>query len=129
MTRLLKPETYRARELRRASTPAESALWERLRSRRMAGFKFRRQQPLGPYIADFYCEEARLVIEADGAPHFPPPPAQVARDAFLQACGIRVLRFENCVILGHLDSVIAELQLALEAQFLPPLPPGEGVGG
>jgi very-short-patch-repair endonuclease len=54
-------------------TPAEQALWTLLRNRQVDGAKFRRQQPLGRYYVDLYCEVAALVVEADGAPHFPPP--------------------------------------------------------
>ena len=59
----------RARGLRRSSTPAEQKLWMRFRNRQLHGFKFRRQQPIGQYIADFLCLEARLVIELDGGWH------------------------------------------------------------
>ena len=110
MTRYVQPETHRARQLRRASTPAEALLWDRLRSRRLMGAKFRRQQPIGPDIADFYCHEALLVVEADGAPHFSPPPAQQARDAFLRMWHICVLRFENCAILDDPDAVISTIE-------------------
>lgn len=129
MPRYLRPETHRARELRRTATPAEQVLWELIRSRRIAGAKFRRQQPLGRYIADFYCHEARLVVEADGAPHFPAPPHQLARDALLGACGIEVLRFENCDILQQPDAVVDTIHRVLLDRLPPPLPPGEGAGG
>ncbi|MBI4703144.1 MAG: DUF559 domain-containing protein [Deltaproteobacteria bacterium] len=81
MARLLRASTVRARALRRAATLAEQRLWALRRARRLAGAKFRRQQPLGPYVVDFFCEHACLVIEADGAHHFPPPRAQLVRAA------------------------------------------------
>ncbi len=87
----------RARELRRASTPAERKLWSALRSKQLCGLKFRRQHPLPPYIVDFYCHEKRLVVELDGGHH-----NEVARTAYdlertawLQAQGLRVIRFWN----------------------------------
>lgn len=129
MTRLLRPSTYRARELRRAATLAERRLWSLLRGRRLAGAKFRRQQPLEPYIVDFFCEEAGLVIEADGAPHFPAPPAQLARDALLRAAGLLVLRFENDDILHDTDRVLDRIRHAVRQRRTPPLLPGEGDGG
>src|SRR5260370_20311655 len=60
-----------ARELRERQTPAEALLWQLLRNRRLLGFKFRRQHQFGDYIADFYCHEARMVIECDGSAHDP----------------------------------------------------------
>jgi very-short-patch-repair endonuclease len=71
VSKLLRHPTFRARALRRSVTAAEQALWNLLRNRRLDGAKFRRQKPLGPFIVDFYCEAAKLVIEADGAGHFP----------------------------------------------------------
>lgn len=58
-----------ARELRRRQTPAEQLLWQLLRNRQLGGFKFRRQHPIGTFIADFFCDDARLIIEVDGAVH------------------------------------------------------------
>lgn len=119
MPRLLRSATFRARALRRASTPAEQALWTLLRGRRLDGAKFRRQQPLGPYIADFFSEEARLLVEADGAHHFPPSHSDVSRDAFFRACGLTVLRLPNHDILAHPDRVLARIRALL------PSPSGE----
>jgi len=62
----------RRRQLRRSSTDAEAFLWYHLRSRRLAGFKFRRQHPYGPFILDFFCAERNLAIELDGGQHFEP---------------------------------------------------------
>ena len=111
--RLLRPQRYRARQLRRDSTAAEVALWELLRARRLDGAKFRRQEPLGPFVVDFVCLEARLVIEADGAPHFPRPPRDEQRDRWLQAVGLRVLRFANQLILRHPEKVLSRIRSAL----------------
>ena len=109
---LLRASTYRARALRRRSTPAEQALWARLRGRQL-GAKFRRQQPLGPYIADFFCEEARLVVEVDGAPHFPRPRRDIVRDAMLRLAGLTVLRFTNADVLGDPDRVLEGIRVHL----------------
>ncbi len=129
MPRLLRSSTYRARALRRAATPAGRRLWALVRGRRLDGAKFSRQQPLGRYIVDFFCEEAGLVIEADGAPHFPAPPAQLVRDALLRAAGLMVLRFENDDIIHDTDRVLERIRRALRERLAPPLPSGEGVGG
>ncbi|MFH1489794.1 MAG: DUF559 domain-containing protein [Pseudomonadota bacterium] len=61
--------THRARELRRRSTEAEKMIWHRIRSKQLEGYKFRRQQPIGPYIVDFVCFEKKLIIELDGGQH------------------------------------------------------------
>ena len=110
---MLKASTYRARSLRRRATLAETLLWRLLRGRQLCGAKFRRQQPIGPYFADFYCDEAALVIELDGAHHFPPPPRDIERDAFMQACGLTVLRFENRVLVDSPERVLVRIKAAL----------------
>jgi very-short-patch-repair endonuclease len=84
----------RARRLRRALTGPEVGLWVRLRNRQLGGFRFRRQHPIGPYILDFYCAEARLAVEIDGLAHGHPD--QIAhdsrRDQWLTERGIRTFR-------------------------------------
>lgn len=83
-----------ARRLRRTLTLPEAILWRALRRRTLAGFRFRRQHPVGPYVLDFYCPEARLALEVDGAAH--DHPVQATRDdhrtAWLAERGIQVLR-------------------------------------
>jgi len=106
MSRLVRPETYRARQLRAASTEAERALWHLLRGRRLAGLKFRRQQPLGPFIVDFFCTEAGLVVEADGPIHLARALEDRARDAWRDASGFQVLRFRNEDILQRPRGVL-----------------------
>jgi len=113
MPPILRHMTYRARALRRAATPAEKLLWEHVRARRLDGFKFRRQQPLGPYIVDFFCEQAAICLEADGQQHYPPPPDDVQRDRLLIGAGLVVLRFANDQILGHTDDVLGRIRKAL----------------
>jgi adenine-specific DNA-methyltransferase len=114
MGRLLREQTYRARQLRASATAAEQALWELLRGRRLAGLKFRRQQPLGPYVADFFCEEVALVVEADGPVHAERRDHDVARDRFFASLGVVTLRFSNEEILtrprGVLRRIVRELR-------------------
>src|SRR4051794_3823712 len=91
-----------ARELRANTTTAERKLWRLLRNKQFAGLKFRRQQPIGPYIADFYCSTAKLVIELDGEQHAEAGALErdQARTKWLQAHGYRVLRLWNADLLG-----------------------------
>lgn len=127
MSRLLRASTFRARALRRSATRAERTLWALLRGRRLQGAKFRRQHPLGPYFVDFFCEEARLVVEVDGAHHFPPPRRDRVRDALLRAAGLTVLRFTNHEVLTQPERVLQHIRSFLP-QLAAPLPPGEGMG-
>lgn len=96
-----------ARLLGKQPTQAEKLLWRWLRSRRFSNFKFRRQHPLGRYVLDFYCCEARVNVELDGGGHN--DPAQELRDherdQFLKAQGILVLRFPNLSLLKNPDGV------------------------
>ncbi len=85
-------------------TEAEVRLWRLLRARRFAGFKFRRQVPLGPYIADFACLETRLIVEADGSQHAGSTHDQ-RRDLWFRSQGYRILRFWNNDILTRSDDV------------------------
>jgi very-short-patch-repair endonuclease len=91
----------RARILRRDMTEAEKALWRILRSRQTEGCRFRRQIPIGPFIADFACREARLIIEIDGGQHDPSSEQEASRTRFLERDGYRVLRFWNSEVLGN----------------------------
>ena len=102
----------RAKALRRDLTPAERKLWSILRNAQLEGAKFRRQQPIGPFIADFVCQEHRLIIEADGGQHCESD-SDERRKAFLNAKGYRVLRFWNNDILGNLDGVATSILVAL----------------
>jgi very-short-patch-repair endonuclease len=85
-------------------TGAERKLWGALRSSRLQGAKFRRQQPIGPFIADFVCQRYRLIVEADGGQHAESI-TDDRRTAFLESKGYRVLRFWNNDILTNLDGV------------------------
>ena len=93
-----------ARSMRREPTEAESRLWQELRGRRLDSIKFRRQVPVGRYVADFLCAEARLIVEIDGSQHAESRHDQ-ERDAELKARGFRVLRFWNDDVLKELNAV------------------------
>lgn len=100
-----------ARQNRQASTKAESFLWQILRGRKLHNRKFRRQHPFGRFIADFYCDDARLLVELDGSYHN--EEAQMdrdqERDAISRQLGLTVLRFTNEEVLTQTDSVIEAL--------------------
>ena len=115
-----------ARTLRRTATPAERKLWQVLRNHQVVGLKFRRQMPLGPYIADFYCPAARLVVEVDGISHIDAP-GDAVRDAWMSEQGIRVFRISNLEVLNNLEGVVTAIQQAARLTPPPyPLPQGEG---
>lgn len=116
-----KQASTNARQLRLQQTDVERKLWSTLRNRQLAGLKFRRQVPIAAYIVDFYCHECRLVLELDGSQHLAQLEYDDIRTQFLQAQGIRVLRFWNNEILSNIDGV---LQKIYTEAF--PLPEGEG---
>ena len=100
-----------ARKMRREPTEAEALLWYHLRNRRLDGFKFRQQEPLAGYVVDFLCEEAKLIVEADGGQHTPQEGA--LRTQLLEAAGYTVLRFWNNDILSNTPGVLAEIRRSL----------------
>ena len=95
-----------ARDLRSNMTPAEIMVWEALCKKQVEGFRFKRQYPIGRYIADFYCHELKLIIEIDGDIHNTRNEYDKNRDQFLEADGYTVLRFSNDKIIDSIDSVI-----------------------
>jgi very-short-patch-repair endonuclease len=103
----------RARTLRQNTTEAERRVWEILRSHQMKGYKFRRQVPIGRYIADFVCHEAKLIVEIDGGQHDRSSPSEAERSGFLQNEGYRLLRFWNNEVLANLDGVHERIADAL----------------
>ena len=112
-----------ARRLRRGGTVAECRLWAALRNRQVAGAKLRRQAPLGSFVVDFLCHEARLVIEVDGGQHAGSV-RDTARDALLAAKGWQVVRYWNHEVLGNLDGVLADIErLIAERRAQAPLTP------
>jgi very-short-patch-repair endonuclease len=108
-----------ARRLRQRETPAEANLWNALRGRKLGGFKFRRQQPLGPYVVDFCCPEARLIVELDGARHDEQWQYDAARTKYLGALGYRVLRFRNADVRANLEDVLVRIGEVLIANTAP----------
>ena len=108
-------------------TDAERILWYHLRARRLAGFKFRRQLVIEPYIVDFACIEAKLIVEADGGQHGEQEIADAERTAFLNRLGYRVLRFWNHEILTDTEAVLARIHSTLiESPHPHPSPGGRG---
>jgi very-short-patch-repair endonuclease len=101
-----------ARRLRRASTDAERRLWALLRDRRLAGYRFRRQHPIGDYVVDFACTKHNLIIEADGGQHSDNQ-ADERRTAFLQNEGWHLIRFWNNDVLANTEGVIETILRAL----------------
>ncbi|MGC3972353.1 MAG: DUF559 domain-containing protein [Pirellulales bacterium] len=103
----------RARELRRDMNEAATTLWSRLRGRKKR-FVFRREHPVGPYFADFWCAAAKLVVEVDGDSHFEPGRSEhdARCDTYMREQGIEVLRFRNGAVYDRLSEVVAEIETA-----------------
>jgi very-short-patch-repair endonuclease len=121
----------RARELRNTASPVEQKLWHQLRDAAKAGnLKFRRQQPVHPYIADFACMAARLLVELDGDSHLSTVAYDERREAFLRNKGFTVLRFTNDEVVQNAEGVA--IRIVEQAQYLLnaplPDPPREGEG-
>jgi very-short-patch-repair endonuclease len=123
-----------AKRLRREATDCERILWARLRNGQLRGLRFRRQQPIGPFVADFYCSAARLVVELDGSQHGAVENRvyDERRTQYMSAQGYRVLRFSNNDLLQNCEAVLESI--AREVELTPPrtrearstLPQGEG---
>ncbi|MGO8914829.1 MAG: endonuclease domain-containing protein [Stellaceae bacterium] len=103
-----------ARRLRITPTDAEIRLWSRLRRKQLEGFRFRRQHPMGPYVVDFFCPDAKLVVEVDGGQHAESA-SDVVRTRWLEAQGYRVIRFWNNDVLGNTEGVLLSILDALRA--------------
>lgn len=110
-----------ARALRGHSTEAEVAMWDIVRGRRLFGLKFRRQEPIGSYIVDFYCDELKLGIELDGEGHMTPEgfAADAVRTHALQALGLTIVRIENHEVLLNSRFVIDRIGRLVEALRTP----------
>jgi very-short-patch-repair endonuclease len=111
-----KPETLRlAGELRRNMTPQEKLLWEHVRNKKLDGYRFRRQHPIGEFIVDFFCYDAMLVVELDGKVH--KERSQLERDIqrtkLLNRHGLRVIRFRNEEVERNIQSVIRRIRRTL----------------
>ena len=113
------PTIVRARNQRKSKNPLEAKLWTLLRNRRLGGLKFRRQQPVGPYVLDFYCPQFKLAIELDGSGHTKASKAvgDVARDEIIRGLGIRLIRFWNSDLIKSENAVLERiLEIAVETQ-------------
>ena len=108
--------TARARSLRKVENDAEAALWSELRALRLAGHKFVRQLPIGPYFADFACREALLVVEVDGSQHADSE-YDAKRNAFMNANGWSVVRFWNADVLQEREAVLNTLIAILDGRL------------
>lgn len=110
--------TNRSRTLRDNTTSAEALLWSHLRNRRLGGFKFVRQEPIGAYFVDFVCRERRLIIEVDGGTHGETHEiaADAARTAALEQLGYRVARVGNRDVYDNIDGVLEKVLAVLEGR-------------
>lgn len=99
----------RAKELRHPLTSEEQKIWSRVRNRQLGGYKFRRQVPLGPFIVDFYCPEAHLVIEIDGEIHKFQQGSDFYRSAWLEEQGLTVIRFTNQEVDENIEEVFRSI--------------------
>jgi very-short-patch-repair endonuclease len=117
-----------AKEQRAMLTRAEDLFWEQVRGGRLSGFKFRRQVPIAPYIVDFLCASARVVVELDGPPHDSSErqSKDAKRDMFLRQQGFRVLRFSNDEFFGNPQLVMDLVLQAIQTALYPPASTGEG---
>ena len=120
----------RARTLRRDSTDAERLSWAALRAHRLEGASFRRQTPIGPYVADFVCHPAGLIVELDGGQHFEEEHLRrdARRDAFLASKGFKILRFNNHDVMTNRRGVLETIAAAIRQAPSLTLPRKRGRG-
>ena len=116
-----------AQKPRKSSTDTESRLWLHLKNRNLGGFKFRRQHPIPPYIADFVCLEQKLVVELDGGQHAEQTARDAERTAWLESKGFRLIRFWNNDVLEQTEVVLEEILRQLSAPHPNPLPVPQGL--
>ena len=119
--------TLLARKLRNDPTEAEKRLWCHLSRRQLQGYKFSRQMPVGPFICDFMCREAKLIVEVDGGQHDPREPLDQNRTTWIEQEGYKLIRFWNNEVFDNLDGVLETIRHALSAGP-PPAPPASGRG-
>lgn len=115
-----------AKLLRQRATDPERKLWSLLRGKQIANLRFRRQQPIGPYIVDFYCSAARLVVELDGGQHFREDAAEyeATRAQWLKGQGYCVVRIPNNHLINDTADAIAAIWIAVKNSGTPlPEPP------
>ena len=119
-----------AREFRKAPTPSERQLWAALRGRKLQGCKFRRQQPIGPFVVDFFCAAERLIVEVDGRIHTTQVDADRERQLLLETLGLRFVRVPADAVENDLSGVLERIAQAIADHTDSPSPRlGEGVGG
>jgi very-short-patch-repair endonuclease len=118
----------RARGLRRDMTEAEKIIWNAIRAHRLHGASFRRQTPIGPFIVDFVCHSAMLIIEIDGGQHYEAESMKrdAQRDAYLASKGYRVLRFNNHDVMTNRQGMLETIAAAIMHAPSPPLPRKRG---
>ena len=104
-----------ARQFRKAPTPSEALLWNALRRKSLAGGKFRRQQPIGAFVVDFFCASERLIVEVDGPIHATQREADRARQQLLETLGLRFVRLSAEQIEHDLPSALVAIWNAFEA--------------
>ncbi len=105
--------TARSRELRANATDAERRLWQALSARKVAGVRFNRQFPIGPFICDFVSRSAKLIVEVDGGQHVATSAEDARRTRYLEAQGYRVIRFWNNDVFERLEGVVGEIERVL----------------
>ncbi|HEY4115569.1 MAG TPA: DUF559 domain-containing protein [Rhizomicrobium sp.] len=105
----------RAKTMRHAPVGTETVFWPHIRNRKLGGFKFKRQQLIGPYIVDYVCSEKKVIVELDGELHRSRMGYDAARDRYLEDNGYRVLRFENGEVVEYLSTVLEAVLAALSA--------------
>ena len=115
-----------AKTLRTSSTDAEKLLWKHLRGKKLFGLKFRRQEPIGRYIADFVCYERRVIIELDGGQHSIDKEKDQERDRWFRGEGFRVLRFWNNDVLSQTEEVLETIMKNCLESPSPSSPPIKG---
>jgi very-short-patch-repair endonuclease len=98
-----------ARKLRQEQTDAENLLWSHLRAYRLSRLKFRRQQPVGAYVVDFFCPDKKLIVELDGGQHQERVGHDEVRDAWLKSEGYTVLRYWNNEVMANLEGVLEDI--------------------
>jgi len=113
MQRTLPRRVVFARRLRRRPTVSEATLWHLLRRHQIDGFLFRRQFPVGPYFADFFCMQARFAIEIDGASHLGRSRRDRLRDTFFRRRGILVLRLPDTLVIKHPEHALTLIRAAI----------------
>lgn len=118
-----------ARDFRKAPTKSEAILWKALRGKQLDGIKFRRQQPIGPFVVDFYNSDYRLVLEVDGPIHEFQKDTDHARKELLEALGLKVLRLKAEMIENNLPTALDLIREAINAVQAPSPLVGEGRGG